>query len=279
MINSAAFAHSLQTWIGFGPLWMWALVSASPSSIFWRFRSAASRPTSSAKIAADIQDRIGPNRVGPIGILQFLADAVKMLAKEDFIPDGGGHASSSTSRRCSSSSGAVGAFAVLPLGKYLVGADINIGVFYILAVTTIIAPGILLGSWALAEQMVAPRRTPRRGADRQLRDSGRRSRSSPSSRSRGTLQVGSDRRAAGLGVVGRRNGRITISGTSSTTRSRSSRSFSSSSADSPRRTASPSICPKRSRSWCRASTPSFPACASASTRWASSATSSSCRRS
>ena len=41
------------------------------------------------KIAADMQDRIGPNRVGPIGIFQFAADAVKMLSKEDFIPKGG----------------------------------------------------------------------------------------------------------------------------------------------------------------------------------------------
>jgi len=44
--------------------------------------------------------------------------------------------------------GSCAGFVALPLGQYLVAGDVNIGVFYILAVTTLIAPGILLGSWA-----------------------------------------------------------------------------------------------------------------------------------
>src|SRR3989304_5091802 len=38
------------------------------------------------KVAGDIQARIGPNRVGPVGLLQFLADGIKLLLKEDIIP-------------------------------------------------------------------------------------------------------------------------------------------------------------------------------------------------
>jgi NADH-quinone oxidoreductase subunit H len=74
-----------------------------------------------------------------------------MLGKEDFIPLG-----------CDKLlynlapvlvvMGACAAFAALPLSKYLIGADVNIGVFFILSVTTLIAPGILLGSWSSANK-------------------------------------------------------------------------------------------------------------------------------
>lgn len=146
-IASASFAHSLQTWTGVGPIWMWALVSAAVviGGLALPFGGLATYVE--RKIAADMQDRIGPNRVGPLGILQFLADAVKMISKEDFIPDGGDTFLYNLAP-CLVVMGACGAFAALPLSKYLIGGDLNIGVFYILAVTTIIAPGILLGSWA-----------------------------------------------------------------------------------------------------------------------------------
>src|SRR4051812_37015352 len=93
-VNSAVFAQTFQTWFGelpllkLVPLWGWALVSAAVVIFGLALPFGGLATYVERKIAADIQDRIGPNRVGPIGILQFLADAVKMLAKEDFIPKG-----------------------------------------------------------------------------------------------------------------------------------------------------------------------------------------------
>ena len=149
MAQSAALAHSLQAWLPGVPfpLWGWAAISAVLIIFLLALPFGGFATYLERKIAADIQDRIGPNRVGPIGLLQFIADGVKMLAKEDFVPPGGDRALFNLAPVLVLV-GACGAFAALPLGKYLVGADINIGIFYVLAITTLIAPGILLGSWA-----------------------------------------------------------------------------------------------------------------------------------
>src|SRR3989304_4995797 len=56
------------------PLWTFALLYAGLATYVER------------KVAGDIQARIGPNRVGPVGLLQFLADGIKLLLKEDIIP-------------------------------------------------------------------------------------------------------------------------------------------------------------------------------------------------
>lgn len=152
MGNSAAFAHSLQLWteglpvLGAVPLWLWAAISAFLVIYLLALPFGGMATYAERKVAADIQDRIGPNRVGPIGILQFLADAVKMLSKEDFIPRGADKFLYNLAPMLVVM-GAVGAFAVLPLAKSLIGADLNIGLLYLVSVTTLIAPGMLLGSW------------------------------------------------------------------------------------------------------------------------------------
>jgi NADH-quinone oxidoreductase subunit H len=147
MEHSTAFAYSLQNWVGVGPLWIWAAVSAFMVIFLLALPFGGMATYVERKVAADLQDRIGPNRVGPYGILQFIADAVKMLAKEDFVPPGGDRFLFNLAP-VFVVTGACAAFAALPLGRSLLAADLNIGVFYILAVTTLIAPGILLGSWA-----------------------------------------------------------------------------------------------------------------------------------
>ncbi|MBI4405379.1 MAG: NADH-quinone oxidoreductase subunit NuoH [Deltaproteobacteria bacterium] len=147
MANSALFAHSLQDWIGIGPLWVWAAVSAVVILYAIALPFAGIATYVERKVSADMQDRFGPNRVGPFGILQFIADFVKMLAKQDFIPQGADRILFSLAPILVLA-GACAAFAVLPLSKYFLGADMNIGILYALAVTTLIAPGLLLGSWA-----------------------------------------------------------------------------------------------------------------------------------
>ncbi len=146
-MNSANLAHSLHSWFGGGPLWAWAALSAFLIIYLLALPFGGLATYIERKISADIQDRIGPNRVGPYGIFQFFADAVKMLAKEDFIPPGSDKWLFNLAPVLVVM-GACSAFAVLPLGKYLVGADVNIGVFFILAMTTLVAPGLLLGSWS-----------------------------------------------------------------------------------------------------------------------------------
>ena len=89
MVQSAQFPHSLEGWFGFLPLWGWAAISAAIIIYFLALPFGGLATYVERKIAADMQDRIGPNRVGPLGILQFLADAIKMLGKEDFVPKGG----------------------------------------------------------------------------------------------------------------------------------------------------------------------------------------------
>ena len=107
-------------------------------------------------IAAYFQDRLGPNRAGPGGLLQPLADGVKMFTKEDFIPNtpnkflfilGPGIAMTT----------ALMTSAVIPWGKpiSLFGynidlqvADINIAILYVFGVISIGVYGIMIGGWA-----------------------------------------------------------------------------------------------------------------------------------
>ena len=99
------------------------------------------------RIAARMMDRIGPNRVGPQGFLQWLADGVKSLVKEDIIPT----AADSLLFRLAPYLVFVGmfvAFVVIPFSSSLVIADLNVGIFYLLAVTSIVTVGIMMSGWA-----------------------------------------------------------------------------------------------------------------------------------
>jgi NADH-quinone oxidoreductase subunit H len=99
------------------------------------------------KVAGDIQARIGPNRVGPNGILQFVADGVKLVLKEDLIP-------AKADRLLFKLApylvfvGSFAAFVVVPFGMGLIAADLNIGIYYVMAVTSLVVVGILLAGWA-----------------------------------------------------------------------------------------------------------------------------------
>jgi NADH-quinone oxidoreductase subunit H len=108
------------------------------------------------KVAAFMQDRIGPDRAGPFGLLQPIADGVKMFTKEEIIPN--------ASDRflfimgpCVFMLTALMMSAVIPWGKsFDIGgvefsmqvADINIGVLYIMAIASIGVYGIMIGGWA-----------------------------------------------------------------------------------------------------------------------------------
>jgi NADH-quinone oxidoreductase subunit H len=99
------------------------------------------------RVAARMQSRVGPNRVGPFGFLQWIADAVKLLLKEDLVPA----EADSVLFRAAPYFMMVGfacVFVCLPFSHRLIVADMNIGIFYIIAVTALIVVGIIMSGWS-----------------------------------------------------------------------------------------------------------------------------------
>ena len=99
------------------------------------------------KISAAMQQRRGPNRLGPAGFLQFPVDIVKVLGKEDIIPAAADKAifkMASTTLFVT----AILAWAVIPLGDGMVLADLNIGIFYFIAIGSTATISLLMGGFA-----------------------------------------------------------------------------------------------------------------------------------
>jgi NADH-quinone oxidoreductase subunit H len=103
-----------------------------------------------------IQDRPGPNRVGPFGLLQPLADAVKFFMKEDVIPTNADRFLYVLAPGIAVFS-AITTFAVIPYGPPvtvngreipLIGADVSIGILYLFALTSLSVYGIVLAGWS-----------------------------------------------------------------------------------------------------------------------------------
>lgn len=108
------------------------------------------------RFSAFVQNRIGPNRVGPQGLLQPLVDVVKLLMKEDIVPEKANKLIHSLAPGISILV-ALSTFAVIPFGDKIVIAgkeiklqiaDVNIGILYILALVSLGVYGITLSGWA-----------------------------------------------------------------------------------------------------------------------------------
>lgn len=99
------------------------------------------------KISADIQARIGPNRVGPYGLLQFLADGVKMILKEDIMPRN----ADKFLFYLAPILAMLGVFmtvAVLPISSGFTLAHLDVGIFYLVAVSSLVGIAVFLGGYA-----------------------------------------------------------------------------------------------------------------------------------
>jgi NADH-quinone oxidoreductase subunit H len=99
------------------------------------------------KVLADFQVRLGPMRTGPHGLLQPIADALKLLIKEDIIPAEADKAIFWLAPVISTFTGLT-AFAVVPFSKYLCLTDVNVGLLVISAMSAVGILGIILGGWA-----------------------------------------------------------------------------------------------------------------------------------
>src|SRR5919197_3869318 len=99
------------------------------------------------RVAGRIQSRIGPNRTGPAGFLQWLADGIKSLLKEDIVPTAADKPLFKLAPYVVMT-GFVAAFVVLPFGGPLIIADLNVGILYVTAVTALVVVGILMAGWS-----------------------------------------------------------------------------------------------------------------------------------
>jgi NADH-quinone oxidoreductase subunit H len=137
LVPDATWVHYLAAMLVFGAIVVFGIVLPIAGITTWVER----------RIMGRIQSRIGPNRVGPAGFLQWLADGIKNMLKEDIVP------TAADARLFKLAPyvvmvGFVGTFVALPFTSALIVADLNVGILYVTAVTALVVVGILMAGWA-----------------------------------------------------------------------------------------------------------------------------------
>lgn len=139
LLVSSGMSEGLANLIGdiLGVLLLLGVVLTSAIFLIWLER----------KIAARLQDRIGPNRAGPYGLLQTMADIVKLLTKEDITPAGVDRVSYNIAPALSVMQ-IIMVAAIIPFGPAIIGADLNVGVLYFVALGGLASMGALMAGWS-----------------------------------------------------------------------------------------------------------------------------------
>src|SRR5690554_5677511 len=127
----------------FLPRWVLVLVVGLISYL----NSAAILVYAERRVAGCMQNRFGPNRVGPLGLLQPVADVVKLILKEDVTPVQGYKVIHSIAPMIPVFT-ALMTVAVIPFGDNLYVTDINSGVLYLLAIASLGVYGVTLAGWS-----------------------------------------------------------------------------------------------------------------------------------
>lgn len=144
-------ARSWTTWIsGFLPEWGVTLVNYVVVGIILVLMPVIATLAFTwmeRKVIGRIQNRLGPNRVGPWGIFQGIADAVKMLVKEDIVPDSADKPVFNLAPILIAA-GAGLIWAVIPFGRGMIGKDLNIGALYVVAIGSIATVAIIMAGWS-----------------------------------------------------------------------------------------------------------------------------------
>ncbi|KXW59332.1 NADH-quinone oxidoreductase subunit NuoH [Ferrovum myxofaciens] len=132
----------------FGPLWplVWTLLKIL-AIVVPMMGAVAYLTLAERKVIGFMQIRIGPNRVGPFGLLQPIADGIKLLMKEIIIPSGSNKFLFVLAPVLAIMP-ALAAWAVVPFTPDLVLANVDAGLLYILAITSMGVYGVVLAGWA-----------------------------------------------------------------------------------------------------------------------------------
>ena len=99
------------------------------------------------KVVARFQDRLGPNRLGPFGLIQPVADVIKLLIKENITPQGADKFIYNLAPILALGT-VIMIWAVIPLSPTAFGTDVNVGVLYIVAIGSISTLGIIMAGWS-----------------------------------------------------------------------------------------------------------------------------------
>ncbi len=130
---------TLVTWAGVAVMALILLTFGaviSGTTVWWEMR-----------VSSRMQSRIGYNRAGAGGFLQWIADAVKLLFKEDLIPAEADRMLFRVAPYFVMTGFAL-TFVALPFGESLIAADLNVGIFYLVSVTALVVVGILIAGWS-----------------------------------------------------------------------------------------------------------------------------------
>jgi NADH:ubiquinone oxidoreductase subunit H len=140
----------LRSWIGSAlPDWLIVLIAyliVTTIVLFYAVGNFILMVWAERRVVARMQDRLGPNRVGPAGLLQPIADAVKMFTKEDIVPRNADRWVHLLAPVVSLAPVAM-MLAVIPWGRGWEPIDLNVALLYIVAVSAVSGVGLMMAGW------------------------------------------------------------------------------------------------------------------------------------